>query len=658
MGLAMPEVRVGNPCANADAIIELADEADEEGCDVLLSPELGLTGYTCADLFQQRPLLEASLESLTRIARRFRDLPRLLGAIGLPLVVDGKLYNTVALIQHGAILGIVPKTYIPNYGEYYERRWFHPADGSEPAEVRIGEANVPFGNDLLFEAESDPEVRIGVEICEDLWVPIPPSSRLSLAGAVLLLNASASCENTGKAEYRRDLVVGQSARCVAAYAYASAGVSESTTDLVFGGHGFVSENGHLLTERERFSRKSELKCADIDVERLVSDRMRMTTFTDRTLAKICRTVRFHLEPSRPAGALRRFVPAHPFVPNAPETRSRRCREIFATQTSGLAKRWEIARPNQLHVGISGGLDSTLALLVAVRTADLIGRDRKEIVATTMPGFGTSQRTRRNAERLMELLGVTSQLVDIRELCLQQFRMLEHRPFGIDTSSMSVEEFQKALAGLEADNRSDLIFENVQARTRTLLLMDQGFVLGTGDLSELALGWCTYNGDHMSMYNPNASIPKTLVRLLVTWVAENEFEGETREVLQSVAETEISPELLPIGENDAIQSTESTIGPYELHDFFLYNVLRFGFRPAKILFLAQEATFSREYPQEELRRWLSVFYRRFFQSQFKRSCLPDGPKVGSISLSPRGDWRMPSDAEAAAWLAELSEESPT
>jgi NAD+ synthase (glutamine-hydrolysing) len=655
VGVGIPRVCVAAVEANARGILELLHRAADEGCDVVAFPELCLTGYTCGDLFQQRTLQEEAVAELHRLANAAPvGLPLIV--VGLPLAVAGRLFNVAAVIGNGRVSGLVPKQHIPNYKEFYERRWFVPARGDEPKEVSMPSGDVPFGTDLAFAAEDWPELVVGVELCEDLWVPTPPSCLQALAGATLLINLSASNESTGKTEYRRDLVVNQSGRCIAGYTYAAAGVTESTTDLVFGGHGMIAENGVLLAEAARFERKPNLLVADVDIERLATDRLRMSTFAELGRPEL-RRVGFRVGATRRSGKLRRFVPAHPFVPSDPNRLAERCEEIFQIQMAGLAQRLESVNPTTIQIGVSGGLDSTLALLVSVRTVDLLAWDRRRICGLTMPGFGTSRRTRTNAGRLMELLGVSASTIDIREMCLQAFAKLDHHPFGIDPKGMSVEAFQSRLAELAQDERTDLVFENVQARVRTLLLMSRGFVVSTGDLSELALGWCTYNADHMGMYNPNAGIPKTLVRFLVRWVADHEFTEPARNVLHSIVETEISPELLPIPTTGAIQSTEAAIGPYELHDFFLYHMVRFGYRPRKILYLAGQAQFERSYSCGELRHWLEVFYRRFFANQFKRSCLPDGPKVGSISLSPRGDWRMPSDADAATWLAELASVPP-
>ncbi len=473
----------------------------------------------------------------------------------------------------------------------------------------------------------------------------------------MLVNLSASNEIIGKADYRRQLVLSQSGRCMAAYVYTSCGVGESTTDVVFGGHCLIAENGILLAESRRFQREDALLVADIDLDRLRADRQRTNSFLDanlypghdRPFARSTFTLFSGKESSIPAD-LRRPVEAHPFVPQGQEQLRERCEEIFHTQVAGLAKRLEHIGKPPVAIGVSGGLDSTLALLVACKTMDALQVPRHRIQAFTLPGFGTSTRTRDNARALMRQLGVTAREIDIRSLCLEEMRALGHRPFGIDLTGLTVEELTERLGRLAADERQDLVFENVQARMRTSLLMNTGFVVGTGDLSEAALGWCTYNGDHMSMYNPNSSIPKTLVKFLVDWAARNEFEGDARGTLLDIVDTLISPELLPAGaDGQPAQATESTVGPYEVHDFFLFHFLRYGAPPEKILFLAERARFLRPYTPQELRGWLKVFLRRFFANQFKRSCLPDGPKVGTISLSPRGDWRMPSDAEAALWL---------
>jgi NAD+ synthase (glutamine-hydrolysing) len=565
-------------------------------------------------------------------------------------------------IADGAVLGVVPKQFLPNYKEFYESRWFSPAVGKEPAEVDLNGRRVPFGIDLLFEARgADVEggqggLVVGIEVCEDLWVPVPPSALQAMAGATVLVNPSASNETIGKSRYRADLVVGQSGRCVAAYALAGCGPTESTTDVVFGGHCLIAENGVLLAESPRVGdgqpirRDSYAITQDVDVARLRTDRRVMTSFDDSLSSlRPFRRIPFAVAPEM--DGLRREVTGTPFVPGGPELH-RRCAEIFGIQCAGLAKRIEqLPRGTPLNIGISGGLDSTLSLLVAVTTCDMLGLDRRQVHGLTMPGFGTTQRTRTNALDLMAHLGVSSETIDISALALEAFREMGHSPFGIDVRDMDIDAFRAALARVPAASRCDLIFENVQARLRTFLLMSKGFVVGTGDLSELALGWCTYNGDHMSMYNPNCSIPKTLVQFLVRYVAMNQFpDGPVRQTLLSIVETTISPELLPASLAGEIeQSTEATIGPYELHDFILYNAVRCGHSPTKIRFLSRHARFTQAYPPELIDRTMRTFYKRFFQNQFKRSCVPDGPKVGTVSLSPRGDWRMPSDADPAEWL---------
>ncbi len=645
---------VADPEANADAIIRVLEHLADS--DVVLFPELCLTGYTCADLFGQTALLEASAQAALRVARATAGRGQLV-AIGLPVAAVNSLYNCALVIAEGGVLGIVPKQFLPNYKEFYERRWFQAADGREPRTIEFGAAaaQVPFGIDLLFQSSGG--VVVGVEICEDLWMPIPPSSVQAIAGANLLLNLSASNETIGKSQYRTNLVVGQSGRCIAAYAYASSGPSESTTDLVFGGHCLIAENGVLLRESSRvgdggpIERGATWITADVDVQKLQSDRRATTSFDDcEKYLTSYRTIPFALRTEM--SGLERTVVGTPFVPRASAELDRRCAEIFGIQCAGLAKRIEQLPPaSRLNIGISGGLDSTLALLVAVKTCDLLGSPRSRIGGLTMPGFGTTERTRRNALDLMDHLGVASMTIDIMPLALETFKELGHAPFGIDCRTMDVATFKTALARVPRERRHDLTFENVQARLRTLLLMSRGFVVGTGDLSELALGWCTYNGDHMSMYNPNCSIPKTLVRFLVEYVAQSEFPaGAVRDTLLSIVATTISPELLPVAADGEIeQSTEETIGPYELHDFFLYNTIRCGFGPDKILFLAEHAGFTQPHGRDLIERTLLTFYRRFFSQQFKRSCVPDGPKVGTVSLSPRGDWRMPSDADPAAWL---------
>jgi NAD+ synthase (glutamine-hydrolysing) len=651
---AVPMLRVADCDFNVKHLLALLQQAESEGVHLVVFPELSITGYTCGDLFHQPVLQRGAVEGLLRLASDSASVYSGLAVVGLPLVVDDLVFNCAAVFQRGRLLGVVPKSYLPTYKEFYEARWFAPAIKASRREIDVGGQTVPFGTDRLFAAEDMEGLIVGVEICEDLWVPTPPSSAQALAGATVLVNLSASNEVIGKAGYRRQLVLSQSGRCMAAYVYASCGVGESTTDLVFGGHCLIAENGSLLAESDRFLREDTLLVADVDLDRLRVDRQRTNSFLDAALypgvVRPFERRTFALGERLFPADLRRSVEAHPFVPRGQEQLRERCEEIFHIQVAGLAKRLEYLGSPTITIGVSGGLDSTLALLVACKTMDRLQAPRQQILAFTLPGFGTSSRTRENARALMRQLGVTAREVDIRSLCLEEWRQLGHRPFGIDPSGLTIEEFTERLRRLSPEQRHDLVFENVQARMRTSLLMNAGFVVGTGDLSEAALGWSTYNGDHMSMYNPNCSIPKTLVKFLVDWAARNEFDSDTRRTLLDIVDTLISPELLPAGSDDQpAQATETTIGPYEVVDFFLFHFLRYGAPPEKILFLAERADFNSRYREEELRGWLKVFIRRFFANQFKRSCLPDGPKVGTISLSPRGDWRMPSDAQAALWL---------
>lgn len=649
---------LADPFANAREIASVLPQVSDS--DIVLFPELCLTGYTCADLFGQTRLLQAAVEQTQHVASLTADRDQLV-VVGLPVAVGPSLFNCAAVLFQGQVSGLVPKQYLPNYKEYYEARWFQPADDTVPREIEFGGQMVPFGIDLLFQAG---EVVVGVELCEDLWVPQPPSTSQALAGANVLLNLSASNETIGKHRYRTELVVGQSGRCIAAYAYASAGPTESTTDLVFSGHCLIAENGVLLAESPRVGdgrglrRDSYWITADVDVERLQNDRRQTTSFAACAArhARSYRRVAFRLRPE--LCGLRRQVSGTPFIPADSAELDRRCAEIFGVQCAGLAQRVSrLPAAAPLHIGVSGGLDSTLALLVAVKMCDAQGWPRQRIHGLTMPGFGTTQGTRQNALDLMQHLGVRSETYDIRPLCLDAFRALGHHPFGIDVSRMTVTEAQAALANVPPQQAQDLVFENVQARLRMFLLMSRGFVIGTGDLSEAALGWSTYNADHMSMYNPNCSVPKTLVRFLVRYVAEHEFQGAARDTLLKIVATPISPELLPLSADGTNrQATEASLGAYELHDFFLFHFLRHGFSAEKILFLARHAEFTQPYSAEEIETTLRTFYRRFFANQFKRSCVPDGPKVGSVSLSPRGDWRMPSDAGPQAWLDELRGES--
>jgi NAD+ synthase (glutamine-hydrolysing) len=632
VGSAVPEMKVGDCGYNTEKILELMEKAVEQRVYVTVFPELCITGYSCGDLFGQSILLRAALESLERIMLASSNWSNVF-LVGLPLLIDQQLYNCAAVVQKGRILGVVPKTYLPNSHEFYEKRWFHEGSELMADTVTLFNAAVPCGADLVFQDSDYPELCLAIEICQDMWMAVPPSSIHAINGAVILCNLSASNELIGKHEYRELVVKSQSGRCVAGYVYASAGVGESTTDLVFGGHGIIAENGNILGQTERFQKDSQLLTADIDVQKLIYDRTSSTQFTQTDLPRKVRRIKLaknslHLE------ELRRQVVKHPFIPSDPATCNERCFEIFSIQTSGLGKRFRHTTLKKAVLGISGGLDSTLALLVTVQTFDNLNLSRKNIIAITMPGFGTTDQTYRNAMELMRSMGVEIREIDITKACLQHFRDIGH----------DVEVH-------------DVTYENVQARERTQVLMDiankeGGLVIGTGDLSELALGWCTYNGDHMSMYSVNCGVPKTLVKTLVKWAADHITTKETSEVLYRIIDTPITPELLPPDKNDDIrQKTEDIIGPYELHDFFLYHMIRYGAEPNKIRYLANIA-FNGQYDDSTIRKWLKVFYTRFFSQQFKRSCVPDGPKVGTISLSPRGNWRMPSDAIARVWLEEL------
>ncbi|PLX89404.1 MAG: NAD(+) synthase [Desulfuromonas sp.] len=627
-----PELQVGDVTFNLDVLCTAAEQAAEQGCHLAVFPELAITGYSCGDLFYQGLLLEKARAALDQlVARSTEKWPALV--VGLPLQVDGRLFNAAAVISQGRVCGIVPKTYLPNTQEFYEERWFSGARDATSDTLDWHGQGIPFGTDLLFRVEGFPAAVVGIEICEDAWVANPPSGELAVAGATLLVNLSASPETLGKHAYRRALVEAQSARCLAAYLYASAGPGESSTDLVFSGHSLIAEYGQLLAESKRFCFETQLAVADVDLQRMLHERQRSNSYAASISGRTWRSIPLNL-PVTPAAELRRPLTRTPFVPSAVSERCARCEEIFAIQTTGLVKRLRHTGSRQVVLGISGGLDSTLALLVAVRAFDRLGWPRSGIIALTMPGFGTTERTRGNAEALASELGVTLRTISIDAAVRQHFLDIDHDP-----------------------QRHDITYENSQARERTQILMDianqvGGLVIGTGDLSELALGWATYNGDHMSMYGVNASIPKTLVRYLIAWCADAEFTASCRETLLDVCATPVSPELLPPDPEGLIsQKTEEQVGPYELHDFFLFQVVRCNFPPSKVLFLACQA-FAGVYDAAEILRWLKLFYRRFFSQQFKRSCLPDGPKVGSVALSPRGDWRMPSDASVALWLEEL------
>ncbi|MDB8915651.1 NAD(+) synthase [Parabacteroides merdae] len=628
---AVPLVQVADCFYNIEKIEGLMRQASEKGVQIIAFPELSVTGYTCLDLFAQQTLLDGAEEALLQLVSNTADLD-ILTIVGVPLRTENRLINAAVVFQKGAIRGVVPKTYLPNYKEFQEQRWFTSVTELRESTISIGEEEYPMGSHLLFRSG---RLTAGIEICEDLWVPVPPSSLLAMEGANIIFNLSASNELIGKHAYLRSLICQQSARCMAGYVYASSGFGESSTDLVFAGNGIIAENGNLLTESPRFTMEEQLVISEIDIETLQNDRQVNTSFmygTSGLPKEKAQVVDFQVR--IPDGfSLTRPVDPHPFTPSG-EALKERCEEIFHIQVAGLAKRLVHAHAQTAVVGISGGLDSTLALLVTVMTFDALKMPRGQIIGITMSGFGTTDRTYTNACDLIRSLGVTLKEIPIKEACLQHFRDIDHDP-----------------------SVHDVTYENSQARERTQLLMDvanqkNGLVIGTGDLSELALGWATYNGDHMSMYGVNGSIPKTLVKYLVEWVANHKVDDASRLTLLDIVDTPISPELIPADENGNIkQKTEDLVGPYELHDFFLYHFLRFGSHPSKIYFLAQKA-FAGIYDNATVKKWLYTFFRRFFQQQFKRSCLPDGPKVGSVSLSPRGDWRMPSDAVSRLWLEEI------
>ncbi len=628
---ATSDIQVANPKFNAQKILEIIQEKQQEEVKLIVFPELCLTAYTCSDLFLQDILLEQALEQLFFIARETKDYDMLI-AVGLPMLKDAKLYNVAAVIFKGKVIGIVPKTHIPNYSEFYEARHF--CKGNEIAEyikLEQQEEMIPFGSKILFRATNMKEFVLGVEICEDVWVPISPSAYHAKAGATVIANLSASDETTGKADYRRELIKGQSANLVCAYIYADAGEGESTTDLVYSGHNLIFENGILLKESKRF--ENEQIVTEIDLQRLQSERRRISTYqiedvlrdeyvyVDVTFSKV--------EPVK----MTRVFGRAPFVPSNKLDREKRCEEILMLQAMGLKKRLTHTHSQSAVIGISGGLDSTLALLVTALAFDKAGMDRKNIVCVTMPCFGTTDRTYQNAVELTKALGATLREIPINDVVTTHLQSIGH---DLETH--------------------DVTYENGQARMRTLILMNvanqmNGMVIGTGDLSELALGWATYNGDHMSMYGVNASVPKTLVRYLVQYYADTAEDKKLAEILYGVLDTPVSPELLPPKDGEIAQKTEELVGPYELHDFFLYYILRFGYTPSKVFFLATEA-FKGKYDNNTLYKWLHNFYRRFFSQQFKRSCLPDGPKIGTVAVSPRGDLRMPSDACVQIWMDNL------
>ncbi len=622
---AVPAIKVADIDYNVMQIESLMAQAEGKGVEILVTPELCITGYSCQDLFREQLLLDKSEEGILQLLDFTRKLDTIL-IVGAPVLVNSLLYNCAVVIQRGQILGVVPKTYLPNYGEFYEKRWFASAQDLNPTDIYLAGSPVHVSSEPILFTTCD-GVKFGVEICEDVWAPIPPSNNLSLAGADIIFNLSASDELIGKHDYLRGLLAQQSARTISGYVYASCGFGESTQDVVYGGNAMIFENGKILVEGERFSFQPQIQIGQIDIEKLRTERRQNTTFINAQRGAHALNI--------PAKAvtpkefvLIRDIDAHPFIPKSGDMQTR-CEEILNIQVAGLAKRLYHINAQTAVIGISGGLDSTLALLVTVKAFDKLGLDRKGIIGVTMPGFGTTDRTYNNAIKLMQTLGVTIREISIAKAVTQHFEDIGHDM-----------------------KQHDITYENSQARERTQILMDvanqvNGIVVGTGDLSELALGWATYNGDHMSMYGVNAGVPKTLIRYLVSYVA-----GEmATDTLLDIVDTPISPELIPADEQGRIkQKTEDLVGPYELHDFFIYYFLRYGFGPAKIYIMAEKA-FKDVYDDETIKKWLKTFCRRFFTQQFKRSCLPDGPKVGSVSLSPRGDWRMPSDASSALWISE-------
>ena len=623
---ATPDIRVADVEFNTQNIINAMEEAQKNGAKILVFPELCVTGYTCSDLFDHSVLLKASRKALLEIAENTNDKDMLV-FVGAPLEVNGKLYNVAAAMNQGEIIGFTTKTFLPNYGEFYEMRQFTPGPQTV-REITFEGKKIPFGPQILFQAEGMEELVVAAEICEDVWSPVPPSIQAALEGATVIVNCSASDETIGKDTYRRALISGQSARLISGYIYANAGEGESTTDLVFGGHNIIAENGTVLKESSRYV--NEIIYSELDLQRITGERRKNTTFQPLDEETLVR-VPFTIEETKTF--LTRTFPKKPFVPSDEQTRAQRCEEILTIQAMGLKKRLAHTNARTAVVGISGGLDSTLALLVTARAFDMLGRDKKDIIAVTMPCFGTTDRTYQNACEMSKKVGATLIEVPIADAVNIHFRDIGHDP-----------------------EDHSVTYENCQARERTQVLMDianktWGMVIGTGDLSELALGWATYNGDHMSMYGVNASVPKTLVRHLVKYAADDTTDEALKNVLYDVLDTPVSPELLPPKDGDIAQKTEDLVGPYELHDFFLYFMLRFGYEPSKIFRIAC-MTFDGEYDKETIFKWLETFCRRFFSQQFKRSCLPDGPKVGTVALSPRGDWRMPSDACVAVWMKDL------
>ncbi|RGS70525.1 NAD(+) synthase [Dorea formicigenerans] len=627
---ATPDIRVADVDYNKGQIIKQMDEAAEAGAKIIVFPELCITGYTCSDLFLQDILLNSAKKALVEIAEHTKNLDALV-FVGAPIAVGGELYNVAAALNHGNILGFTTKSFLPNYGEFYEMRQFRP--GPKKAEkILFGGKEIPFGPQLLFVENQMANLIVSAEICEDVWSPVPPSIEAAREGATVIVNCSASDETIGKASYREALISGQSARLISGYIYANAGEGESTTDLVFGGHNLIAENGTILAEAKRFS--NGIIYTEFDVQKIANERRKNTTFTE-TQEHVLPRIPFGLEQTETI--LTRTFPSRPFVPRDDQERAKRCEEILTIQAMGLKKRLAHTHAKSAVVGISGGLDSTLALLVTAKAFDALGLERSGITAVTMPCFGTTDRTYQNACKMSLKVGATLREVRIGDAVMQHFKDIGHDP-----------------------QDHSVTYENSQARERTQVLMDianqtGGLVIGTGDMSELALGWATYNGDHMSMYGVNASVPKTLVRHLVHYYADTCEDPSLKEVLYDVLDTPVSPELLPPKDGEIAQKTEDLVGPYELHDFFLYYFLRMGYEPGKIYRIAK-LSFAREYDDETIYKWLRTFCWRFFSQQFKRSCLPDGPKVGTVALSPRGDWRMPSDACVALWIQNLEKEA--
>ncbi|MFH1050318.1 MAG: NAD(+) synthase [bacterium] len=632
LAVISPEMRIADIEFNTNKILDAITQAGNEKCGIILFPELSITGYSCADLFYQSKLINKTKEAINKISGKLKG-KRIVVVLGAPISAKGKLFNCAVVLNNGNILGIVPKTFLCNTGEYYEERWFSSELDRNSDYIKWEGKQIPFGADLVFEQLEEPFASFGIEICEDLWTVKSPSLDLSVSGTHIILNLSASNEYLSKPEYRLNLVNMQSARCLAAYTLASAGPNESSTDTVFSGHSIIAENGIILTETERYKFETQIAIADIDIDKLNNERQKNNSFGTSFAEKDFRIVNYTLSDLKDK-QLKRNIPKFPFVPTEPDKRSKVCEEIFCLQTTGLIQRIKHIGSKTVLIGISGGLDSTLALLVSIEAFKKSGISLKNIIAVSMPGLGTTKRTKTNSKEIATLLGNNFKVIPIKNAVENHFKDIGHKA-----------------------NKKDIVYENAQARERTQILMDlankhNGFVIGTGDLSEIALGWSTYNADHMSMYNVNSGIPKTLVKYIIQWAAEEKYSGKISKVLKDICNTPISPELLPADSQGNIsQHTEKVIGPYELHDFFLYYAIRLSYSPKKILLLAGIA-FKGEYAKSEIKKWLKVFYKRFFINQYKRSCMPDGIKVGTVSLSPRADWRMPSDAKYNLWLEEL------